>query len=175
MTPEELEVFLKERRQIQEDHRTFNERIHSEVRGLCTGKTTWLTDEEIADSHRAEILKDWREKYGEDPPEEWLESEVSDHVWEVTNSDYPPKKCEKCAHGPHKTIPNYCDNLNDAFILVNEMIKEDRYVKLQWNGTNWFCVMTRRNDALPVIDSDGETLPAAICFAALRVRNELKD
>lgn len=174
MTEEEADA-LSERRRKHTEQIEFNKSIHEKVMGLCTGKRTWYTTEELTKIYFENIKEDWATRFAEMPSDEFIEYEASNRAYEDNNGDYPPSRCEKCSNGPHPQIPNYSGDVSAAMLVVQRMIEEQRYVKIQWNGRNWFCVLTRPNDPLPVIDTDGESFCMAICLSALRVREQLKD
>jgi hypothetical protein len=153
--------------------------IAEKVMGLCTGKTGYVSEAKLTAQYRIAVHDDYVKNYREEPNADWLESEVEDRVRETVGGDYPPKECGKCEYGPHRTMKSYSTDIAAAWEVVEQF-------RRGWNGQAAACIDMHVSDYVSMPDchciiygpsitrihAEAETMPLAICLAALRAVGE---
>src|SRR3990172_5461426 len=95
--------------------------VAEKVMGLCTCKTRYVSEAKLTAQYLVATHDDYVKSYGEEPNADWLESEVADRVRDTISGDYPPKECDKCEHGPHRTIKSYSSDIAAAWAVIEKL------------------------------------------------------
>lgn len=120
----------------------------------------------------AETAKEFRDSYGQDPPDGWAEQETLSS--EFFDGDYPPKWCEKChardlglRYFTDRCLPKYSSDIAAAWEVVKAMA-EPYEVRLEMCAEGW--LFTIQDGTGTEWWGQAETAPEAICMAALKIR-----
>ncbi len=142
--------------------RELDTRVTVEVMGLCDGERRYLTDQELIERRRAEIIEEWKTDYGMDPPAIYLEinERYTDH------GDYSPKKCTKCEGPPHPKVKFYSTDIAAAWEVWEHMKADlDRWLK-------FVRALPSCTDGVhphgPLVPDIWQLSPKVICLAALK-------
>jgi ABA sandwich protein len=151
------------------------------VFGRCDHVMAYVTTDELKSRARREIMAEWQEKYGKQPPDDFIMAEAESRVWLQEEGDYAPKECTRCgvtAYGTRLT-PKYSTDIAAAWEIITKLHSDaTTYFQIEWSRSRWEAIIrTRRCGTWSAEggDSDGylgeataKTAPHAICLAALK-------